>query len=62
MIMAHELCDLLDAISGKEKRICDNGCENFKFPHLSCACVLSPVFSVIQGEYCYIYKEKKADK
>ena len=56
--MADKRCDILDKAEGKKKRYCDNGCVNFRFPHLDTACVLSEVYSVKQGEGCYIYKEK----
>lgn len=56
--MADERCNKLDKLDGKVKRTCDKGCVNFRFPHLDRACVLSEVYSVTQGEGCYIYKEK----
>ena len=56
--MAHELCNKLDKLEGKEKKTCDGGCEHYRFPHLKTACVLSEVYSVPKGEGCYIYKEK----
>jgi len=57
--MADKRCDMLDQIEGKTQKICDKGCVHFRFPHLECACVLSQVFSVNQGEGCYIYEEKQ---
>lgn len=57
--MAREECNILDRKEGKKLRICDEGCEYWKFPHLETACVLSEVFSVKKGEGCYIYKEKQ---
>lgn len=56
--MAREECNILDRLEGKEKRICDKGCEYFRFPHRITACVLSEVFSVRKGEECYIYEDK----
>jgi hypothetical protein len=56
--MAHPLNDLLDRVDGETTKICDKGCECWKFPHLETACVLSEVYSVKKGEPCFIYKEK----
>ena len=57
--MANEICNKLDQLEGKTKTVCNNKCDYFKFPHLKIACVLSGVYSVPQGEGCYIYVEKK---
>ncbi len=57
--MANDICNHLDKMDGKEKRICDSGCKNFRFPHLERACVLSEVYSVKKGEGCYIYEQEK---
>ena len=56
--MADERCNILDKKDGKVKRVCDKGCRYFSFPHMDRACVLSEVYSVKQGEGCYIYKNK----
>ena len=57
--MADKRCDIMDKAEGKIKKPCDKGCVNFRFPHMDRACVLSEVYSVKQGEGCYIYKELK---
>lgn len=53
--MAHPLNDLINRAEGREPTPCDNGCKYYRFPHLPCACTLSEVFSVNQGEPCYEY-------
>lgn len=55
--MAHPLCDLMNAVEKRKPHPCDNTCEYFRFPHLRRACVLSEVFSVLQGDMCFEYKE-----
>lgn len=57
--MANEINNKLDRLDGKKKRTCDDGCKYFMFPDLLIACVLSDVYSVRQGEGCYIYEEDK---
>lgn len=56
--MAKEECNKLDRLEGKQKRLCDKGCKYFSFHHLDRACVLSEVYSVEQGQCCYIYEAK----
>jgi hypothetical protein len=58
--MANKICDLLDIAEGKQSKICDDGCKNYRFDHLNRACVLSEVYSVDKGKPCYIY-DPKAD-
>lgn len=57
--MAKEICNILDRAEGKQSRMCDPGCKNYRFDHLETACVLSEVFSVKKGAPCYIYEPKK---
>lgn len=57
-LMANIECDMLDRKEGKVKKKCDSGCKYFMFQHLETACVLSEVYSVKQGEECYIYEPK----
>ena len=59
--MANEKCNHLDRLEGKEKKVCNSGCKNFYFPNLPTACVLSEVYSVKQGEGCYIYETKRKE-
>jgi hypothetical protein len=54
--MAHPIIDKLNRLEGKTPRPCSKDCEYFKFPHLSKACELSSVFSVVQGQMCYEFK------
>ena len=49
--------DLLNRIERKKATPCTHKCKYFKFPHLKRACVLSDVFSVLQGELCFEYDE-----
>jgi hypothetical protein len=56
--MAHPINDLINRIEGHKAIACSNECKYFKFPHLKCACVLSEVFSVNQGEPCFEFKDK----
>ena len=58
--MAHKINDMLDRIEGKTQELCDKHCKNFHFPNLERACVLSGVYSVKQGEMCFI-KESLRD-
>jgi len=58
--MANPICDIFDRLEGKKTRVCDEGCKNWKFPHLENACVLSEVFSVQKGEGCFIYEAKES--
>lgn len=60
--MAHPLSVALDKLEGKQPVKCNDRCENWKFPHLDTACVLSDVFSVKKGEPCYIFKKKNGAK
>jgi len=57
--MAHPINDLLNRKWGVKAIPCSKECEYFKFPHLERACVLSDVFSVLQGEPCGEFKPKK---
>ena len=57
--MAHPMNDLINKKEGREQRPCSEECKYFKFPHLETACVLSPVYSVRQGEPCYEFIEEK---
>ena len=56
--MAKAICDALDRAEGKQSRICDSGCKNYRFDHLDTACVLSEVYSVRKDQPCYIYEIK----
>lgn len=57
--MAHPICDALDRREGKKSTPCNSECENWRFPHLENACVLSEVYSVRKGEPCYIFEQKE---
>jgi len=46
----HPIAELLDR--DEPKKTCGSSCENYRFDHLDCACVLSDVFSVNKGELC----------
>lgn len=52
----HDILKLLAKAQGREEHVCDATCEYWRFPHLECACVLSPVFSVNKGELCAEYQ------
>lgn len=56
--MAHPMNDLINRIEGTEALPCDKSCKYFKFPYLERACVLSAVFSVLQGEPCFEYEKQ----
>ena len=56
--MNKSILDAFDKAEGKEQVPCTEECDYFNFPHLETACVLSEVFSVKQGELCYIFKKK----
>ena len=56
---AKDINYLFGKLEGKEAKVCNEKCKYFSFPHLPVACVLSPVFSVKQGELCYEFKEKE---
>lgn len=56
--MAHPINDLLNRIEKRTAIACNSDCEYYRFPHLSCACVLSDVFSVNKGEPCFEFKDK----
>jgi len=56
--MAHPTLDLLNRKWGVKPVPCSKECEYFKFPHLKRACVLSDVFSVLQGKPCCEFKPK----
>lgn len=63
--MAHPLNDLLNRREGKTPVPCNDTCKYWRFPHLSCACTMSSVFSVNKGELCYEYEaaeEKDLEK
>jgi len=51
--MPHPMNDLLNRRLGLKTTPCSKECKYFKFPHLDRACVLSDVFSVLQGEPCF---------
>jgi hypothetical protein len=55
-----DLSIYLDRTGGVKPRPCGNWCDNYRFPHLNPACVLSDVYSVKKGEPCYNYIEKTA--
>lgn len=59
--MARDILNKIDRADGKVKRKCDSGCRHFRFPHLETACILSGVYSVKQGEGCYIYEEAEVE-
>ena len=59
--MAHKINEILDRAEKKIPVKCSKECDYFAFPRLPRACVLSDVYSVNQGELCYIFKEKKVD-
>jgi len=57
MHIIHEKLSKLEKIKPIK---CSNkiNCEYFRFPNNLCACILSDVFSVNQGEDCCTYKIK----
>ena len=57
--MAHPINDALNRLEKREPTDCNKTCKYFRFPHLKCACVLSEVFSVVQGVPCYEYTEEE---
>lgn len=55
--MAHPINDFINRLEKRTAVNCNEKCKYFKFKHLPCACVLSDVFSVNQGEPCYEFVE-----
>ena len=60
--MAHPINDLINRREKRKAIPCSKDCEYFKFPHLDRACVLSDVFSVLQGQPCYEFKLKATEQ
>ena len=56
--MAHLRNNVIKRIEGKHPVECNKSCKYWKFPHLDIACVLSEVFSVRKGVYCFEYTPK----
>ena len=52
----HKINMVLDKYNPKKD--CDSKCKYYTFDHLTCACVLSDVYSVNKGEPCAIYADK----
>jgi len=60
--MAHPLNDRINMLEKRSAVKCNKNCEYFKFKHLRCACVLSDVFSVNQGEPCFEFKKRMVNE
>lgn len=56
--MAEPICELLDRVRGRVATPCNRGCNYFRFPQNQKACCLSEVYSVDQGQPCFIFEKK----